>query len=122
MECLCITYGYDVRDSARYEYLRDVLSPRLNDGLSWPSWMQNRVSRAVSAGRSWTPEGWNLTHPTRLAFVGVGALAVIAAIVGGIFGFVTSHVSGVITVSYSCALMVDFLSFAVLNNAFRKAS
>jgi hypothetical protein len=52
------------------KYIRDSLSGRLHDHLEWESWKLRRIE-ADTRWRHWlTPTGWNLLHPTRLAFEG----------------------------------------------------
>jgi hypothetical protein len=61
------------------KYIRDSLSGRLHDHLEWESW-KFRAIEADTRWRRWlTPTGWNLLHPTRLAFEGVASLALLAA-------------------------------------------
>jgi hypothetical protein len=60
-------------------YIRDSLSGRLHDHLEWDSWKMSRIESDAQWERWMTPTGWNLLHPTRLAFEGVAWLALLTA-------------------------------------------
>jgi hypothetical protein len=65
-----ILHDYHLKLISRY--IRDSLSGRLGGHLAWESWK-------ISQTESDTPTGWNLLHPTRLAFEGVAWLALLTA-------------------------------------------
>jgi hypothetical protein len=59
------------------KYILDSLSGRLQDKLAWESWKVDRMRPDVEHGRWFTVTGWNMLHPTRLAFEGVAVLALV---------------------------------------------
>lgn len=72
-----ILHDYHLKLISRY--IRDSLSGRLQGNLAWEAWKADQMEPDVQ-GRNWfTATGWNLVHPTRLAFEGVGWLALLAA-------------------------------------------
>jgi hypothetical protein len=60
-------------------YIRDSLSQRLGGSLVWESWKISQTRGDVEPRRWLTPTGWNMLHPTRLAFEGVAWLALLTA-------------------------------------------
>jgi hypothetical protein len=59
-------------------YLRESLAERLAGHIRWESWRTTTL--AAPTTRGWfSITGWNVVHPTRLAFEGVGFLALVAA-------------------------------------------
>jgi hypothetical protein len=59
-------------------YIRDSLSGRLQGYLAWESWKASQIPPDLHW--HWrTVTGWNLLHPTRLAFEGVAWLALLTA-------------------------------------------
>lgn len=59
-------------------YIRDSLSGRLRGHLAWESWKASQIPPDLH-WRWRTVTGWNLLHPTRLAFEGVAWLALLTA-------------------------------------------
>lgn len=66
-------------------YVRDSLSSRLSGHLQWESWRDRALEPETARKRWFTPTGWNALHPTRLAFAGVAVLALLGALVAGVF-------------------------------------
>jgi hypothetical protein len=66
-------------------YVRDSLSSRLAGHLQWESWRDRALEPEVARTRWFTATGWNAMHPTWLAFAGVAALALLGALVAGVF-------------------------------------
>jgi hypothetical protein len=58
-------------------YIRGSLSPSLAGRLGWERWRDNAAP--IRSGRLFTPTDWRWTHPTRLAFEGIGTLALIGS-------------------------------------------
>jgi hypothetical protein len=59
-------------------YMRESLAERLAGHIRWESWRTGAL--AAPTTRGWfSITGWNVVHPTRLAFEGVGFLALAAA-------------------------------------------
>jgi hypothetical protein len=72
-----ILHDYHLKLISRY--IRDSLSGRLGGHLAWESWKASQMAPDVRRRRWFTVAGWNLLHPTRLAFEGVAWLALLAA-------------------------------------------
>jgi hypothetical protein len=72
-----ILHDYHIKLISRY--IRDSLSGRLQGHLAWESWKVSQMAPDVQPRRWLTATGWNLLHPTRLAFEGVAWLALVAA-------------------------------------------
>lgn len=72
-----VLHDYHIKLIARY--IRESLSGLVNDMLAWEQWKADQAAPGVARRRWFTPTGWNLFHPTRLAFEGVSWLALIAA-------------------------------------------
>jgi hypothetical protein len=60
-------------------YIKDSLSARLGSNLKFESWKAERTHTGAQQGRWFTVTGWNVLHPTRIAFEGVALLALPAA-------------------------------------------
>lgn len=60
-------------------YIRTSLSGRLRHGLLWEQWEMDQTAPSTDRHRWFTPTGWDIFHPTRLAFEGVAWLALIVA-------------------------------------------
>jgi hypothetical protein len=73
-----ILHDYHIKLISRY--IRDSLSRRLQDQLEWESWKVGQLAPDVQPRRWLTATGWNLLHPTRLAFEGVAWLSLVAAV------------------------------------------
>ncbi|MEV5712484.1 hypothetical protein AB0L41_01240 [Amycolatopsis mediterranei] len=76
---------HDVHLKLIRRYVRDSLSSRLAGQLQWESWRDHALEPATARRRWFTPTGWNAMHPTRLAFAGVAALALLGALAAGVF-------------------------------------
>ncbi len=62
-----------------HRYVRESLSGRLRGKLEWEHWKQTEFSDV--GDRPWfRVAGWNVAHPTRLAFQGVAILALVAVL------------------------------------------
>jgi hypothetical protein len=72
-----VLHDYHIKLISRY--IRDSLSGRLNDLLAWEQWKADHAAPGTERRRWFTPAGWNMFHPTRLAFEGISWLALIAA-------------------------------------------
>jgi hypothetical protein len=59
-------------------YVRESLSGRLRGKLEWERWKKEELFSGVGDRRRFSVTGWNLIHPTRLAFQGVAILALAA--------------------------------------------
>ena len=72
-----ILHDYHLKLISRY--IRDSLSVRLRGHPAWESWKISQMASDAKERRSVAPTGWNLLHPTRLAFEGVAWLALLTA-------------------------------------------
>jgi hypothetical protein len=63
-----ILHDYHLKLISRY--IRDSLSVRLRGHPAWESWKISQMACDAKERRSVAPTGWNLLHPTRLAFEG----------------------------------------------------
>ena len=72
-----ILHDYHLRLISRY--IRDSLSGRLQGNLAWERWKADQIEPDVQRSNWFTATGWNLVHPTRLAFEGIAWLALLAA-------------------------------------------
>ena len=86
-------------------YIRESLSPRLRGRLQWEGWKKQEFWDAPD--RRWSrATGWTVAHPTRLAFEGVAALALVAAALLAVYRWVVA--------SSSLALMTGFTLMWIL--------
>lgn len=66
-------------------YIRDKLSPSLRGRLNWEGW-EARRTRCLEKASPWlAPIDWNVRHPTRVAFEGLGLLALLAAAFAAVY-------------------------------------
>jgi hypothetical protein len=72
-----ILHDYHLKLVSRY--IRDSLSGRLQGNLAWEGWKVDQIKLDAQRRNWFTVTGWNLIHPTRLAFEGVAWLALLAA-------------------------------------------
>jgi hypothetical protein len=72
-----ILHDYHLKLISRY--IRDSLSERLQGNLEWEAWKAGQITPDVHRRNWFTVTGWNLLHPTRLAFEGVAWLSLLAA-------------------------------------------
>lgn len=63
-----ILHDYHLKLISRY--IRDSLSGRLDGNLAWEGWKASQMEPHVKRRNWFTVTGWNLVHPTRLAFEG----------------------------------------------------
>lgn len=102
-------------------YLRESLSGRLAGHLQWETW--RNVALAAPTSRGWfSVTGWNFVHSTRLAFEGVGLLAVLAAGVAGVYQWVLRSPAWPLVAGYTLGWSLGAVVTVVLRRAFRRAS
>ncbi|MEV6624276.1 hypothetical protein AB0M83_33240 [Amycolatopsis sp. NPDC051106] len=104
-----------------HRYVRDSLSDRLAGNLQWEAWRERELDRETAPGRRFTATGWNSLHPTRLAFVGVAALALAGALAAGIFLWVTRSPGWYVITAFGLGWVVDALATARLHRIFTDA-
>ncbi len=68
-----------------------------------------------------TIAGWNPAHPTRLAFVGVAALALLAALADGIYLWSTRGPNGWVVTGYIVLWCLGLVTAIYLNRSFNRA-
>lgn len=104
-----------------HRYVRDSLSERLSGHLRWEAWRDRELDRVTAPRRWFTSTGWNAAHPTRLAFVGVAALAVGGALVTGIFLWVTRSPGWPVITAFGLGWLVGALVTVRLHRIFAGA-
>lgn len=104
-----------------HEYIRDSLSPRLSGHLQWEGWRDRELDPETDPGRWFTATGWNAVHPTRLAFVGIAALALAGALATGIFLWVTRSPGWYAVTAFGLGWLVDALATVRLQRIFAHA-
>ena len=114
-----ILHDFHIRLISRY--VRDSLSTRLDGQLQWDSW--KKASLPDNADRRWfSPIGWNITHPTRLAFEGIAVTALIAVAGAAVHEWLSGHqqwyLLGGLTAGWSLGVAITWL----LHNAFERSS
>jgi hypothetical protein len=116
--CRYILHDYYIKPIHRYIETR--ISPRLNDDLHWEGWKKAATERETDP-RNWlTVTGWNFTHPTRLAFVGVAMLALIGALGEGIYLWAKNEPGWWVVTGYILLWCLGLIMTALLNWFFYK--
>jgi hypothetical protein len=102
-------------------YVRESLTGRLAGHLEWEAWRTREL--AVPTRRGWfSVTGWNLMHPTRLAFEGVAQLALLgAAFVGGI-RIALAPPPWPVIVAFAGGWLIGLAIITMLHTAFERAS
>jgi hypothetical protein len=103
-------------------YVRDSLSPRLSGHLHWESWRDQQLAPDVARGRWFTATGWNVMHPTRLAFQGIAMLAVVGSLGAGVFLWLTRSPSWYVVFGFGLGWLVDALATVRLHRSFNRAA
>lgn len=102
-------------------YLRESLSERLAGHIRWESWRS--AALAAPTSRGWfSVTGWNFAHPTRLAFEGVGLLAVLSAGAAGVYHWWLRPPAWPLIVGYVLGWSLGVVVTVLLRRAFRRAS
>ncbi|MEU0794375.1 hypothetical protein ABZ342_30315 [Amycolatopsis sp. NPDC005961] len=104
-----------------HRYVRDSLSDRLSGNLQWEAWRDRQLERETAPGRWFTSTGWNAVHPTRLAFVGVAALALAGALVTGILLWISRAPAWYAITAFGLGWLVDALATVRLHRIFAGA-
>jgi hypothetical protein len=103
-------------------YIRDSLSSRLSGHLQWEGWRDQELVPVVARQRWFTATGWNALHPTRLAFQGIAALAVISALGAGIFLWITRSPSWYAITAFGLFWLLGAVATARLHHSFDRAA
>ncbi|MGW5720073.1 hypothetical protein ACWEVP_28165 [Amycolatopsis sp. NPDC003865] len=102
-------------------YLRESLAERLGGHIQWETWRSAEL--AAPTARGWfSVTGWNFVHPTRLAFEGVGWLAVAAAGVAGGYQWWLRSPPWPVIAAFAAGWLVGPAVTVLLHRAFRRAS
>ncbi|MEV4313082.1 hypothetical protein [Actinocrispum sp. NPDC049592] len=112
---------HDTHIKLIWRYVRDSLSARLDRQLQWEAWRDRELASAVARRRWFTATGWNVLHPTRLAFQGVATLALAGALAAGIFMWITRSPSWYVIAGYALGWLIDALATAYLHRSFHRA-
>jgi len=114
-----LLHDFHIKLIARY--VRDSLTERLSGRLQWEVWRRTELSAPTSRG--WfSVTGWNLTHPTRLAFEGVGFLALVAAAFGGAYRWSVAPPSWPLVAGAGAGWVLGAAVIVLLHRAFVRAS
>jgi hypothetical protein len=112
---------HDVHIDLIAQYVRESLSGRLGNNLNWDTWKKSAI--ADNAYRAWfSPTGWKLTHPTRLAFEGLAILALIATAVGAAYHLLTRDYAWPVIAGLTAGWLLGVAVTWVLHRAFEKRS
>jgi hypothetical protein len=103
-------------------YVRDSLSPRLSGHLQWETWRDQQLAPEVARRRLFTATGWNVMHPTRLAFQGVAILALIGALGAGVLLWINRSPSWYAVAGFGLGWLVDALATVRLHRLFNRAA
>jgi hypothetical protein len=102
-------------------YLRESLSTRLSGDLHWEIWRTSALSAPTTRG--WfSVTGWNLTHPTRLAFEGVGFLALAAAGLAAGVRWAASPPWWPLLAGFAAGWLLGLVVTVLLHRVFERAS
>jgi hypothetical protein len=103
------------------KYIRTSLSQRLNNDLQWEGWKAHEISVAPDRSRWYTASGWNLLHPTRLAFAGVAALALASAIAGTLYLWSSEKPTWPLVLAVGLGWVLDLIAIGRLHVSFGHA-
>lgn len=102
-------------------YLRESLAKRLAGHIQWESWRTTAL--AAPATRGWfSITGWNLVHPTRLAFEGVGFLALAAAGLSMGYHWWRTPPPWPLSAGFAASWLLGATTTVLLHRAFQRAS
>lgn len=102
-------------------YVRESLTQRLSSHLEWESW--RTAALEAPTGRGWfSVTGWNAMHPTRLAFEGVGILALLASAFAAAFQWATARPSWPMISASVVGWLLGVAIIYLLHRAFVRAS
>ena len=104
-----------------HTYIRTCLSPRLDNALQWEQWKTATTTSDTDPNKWLTIAGWNPAHPTRLAFVGVAALALLAALAEGIYLWTTTKPGWWIITGYIILWLLGAITTIYLSRSYNKS-
>jgi hypothetical protein len=115
-----ILHDYHIKLISRY--IRDSLSERLQGHLVWESWKVSQMNPDVQPRRWLTATGWNLLHPTRLAFEGVAWLALLAAAFGVAYAWRNKPPEWIFILGFALLWILGALATYFLHGSFVRSS
>jgi hypothetical protein len=102
-------------------YLRESLAERLAGHIQWESW--RTAALAAPTARGWfSITGWNVVHATRLAFEGVGFLALVAAGLSAGYHWWRTPPPWPLTAGFAASWLLGAAITVLLHRAFQRAS
>lgn len=117
--CRYILHDYHMKLIQRY--FRESLSPRLADRLQWDAWKSTTFAEA-EADRRYRVTRWNVFHPTRLAFEGVGLLTLVAAVGSGLYRWISDTPHWAVIAGFGLAAVLGLLAIWQLHQRFSAAA
>lgn len=103
-------------------YIRDSLSGRLGGYLKWEAWKADQLAPDVEERRWFTVTGWNLLHPTRLAFEGVAWLALVAAAFAGAYAWRDGSPAWGLILGFALLWILGALATHFLHRSFNRSA
>jgi hypothetical protein len=103
-------------------YIRDSLSERLGGHLAWESWKVSQIAPDVQPGHWLTVAGWNLLHPTRMAFEGVAWIALLAAALGAAYAWRDTTPGWGLLLGFALLWVLGALAAYFLHRSFDRSS
>ncbi len=102
-------------------YIRDSLSVRLRGSLAWESWKASQIPPDLH-WRWRTVTGWNLLHPTRLAFEGIAWLALLTAALATAYAWRDTAPSWGLILGFALLWVLGALATYSLHRSFNHSS
>lgn len=90
--------------------------------FQWEKWRDQQLTPLAAPHRWFTATGWNVLHPTRLAFQGIALLALIGALGAGVFLWITRSPSWIAIVGFALGWLIDAVALVFLHRAFDRAA
>lgn len=103
-------------------YIRDSLSGRLRDELQWEGWKRHQMKEDAEHDPWFTVTGWNVLHPTRLAFEGVASFALVAAAIGVAYDWRLSSPQWYLILGFALLWALGALATFFLHSSFNRSS
>jgi hypothetical protein len=102
-------------------YLRESLAERLGGHIQWEAWRTTAL--AAPTTRGWfSITGWNVVHATRLAFEGIGSLALVAAGLSAGYHWWLTPPPWPLTAGFAVSWLVGAAATVLLHRALQRAS
>jgi hypothetical protein len=101
-------------------YIRNSLSTSLSGRLGWERWQEDATGG--SSRSLFTATGWNWTHPTRLAFEGVGTLALLSTAFAAAYDWRTDAPPWFEVVGFAVLFALGAVATLLLHRSFTRAA